>query len=68
MNYSSRLEGFYKLSPGQRVEWLANALGLDAAQVDALLSGGLDIEQADHLVENVVGIYSLPLGIAANFK
>jgi hydroxymethylglutaryl-CoA reductase len=67
MNYSSRLEGFYKLSPGQRVEWLANALGLDAAQVDALLSGGLDIEQADHLVENVVGIYSLPLGIAANF-
>jgi hydroxymethylglutaryl-CoA reductase len=67
MNYSSRLEGFYKLSPGQRVEWLANVFGLDAAQVDALLDGGLDIEQADHLVENVVGIYSLPLGIAANF-
>lgn len=67
VNYSSRLEGFYKLTPGQRIEWLSNLVGLDAVQVDALLGGGLDLEQADQLVENVVGIYSLPLGIAANF-
>ena len=67
MSYSSRLEGFYKLTPGQRVEWLANLADLDAEQVDALLSGGLDIEQADRLVENVIGLHSLPLGIAANF-
>lgn len=67
VNYSSRLEGFYKLTPGQRIEWLSNLLGLDALQVDALLGGGLDLEQADQLVENVFGIYSLPIGIAANF-
>jgi len=67
VNYSSRLEGFYKLTPGQRIEWLSNLLGLDALQVDALLGGGLDLEQADQLVENVFGIYSLPVGIAANF-
>lgn len=67
MNYSSRLEGFYKLTPGQRVEWLANLAELGPAQIDALLSGGLDLEQADQLVENVIGLYSLPLGIAANF-
>lgn len=67
MNYSSRLEGFYKLSPGQRVEWLANLVDLSPAQIEALLEGGLDLAQADHLVENVVGLYSLPFGIAANF-
>lgn len=67
MDYSSRLEGFYKLSPGQRIEWLANLADLDASQIDALLSGGLEIAQADKLVENAVGLYSLPLGIAANF-
>lgn len=67
MSYSSRLEGFYKLTPGQRIEWLSQVFGLDAVQVDDLLSGGLTLEQADHLIENVVGLYSLPFGIAANF-
>lgn len=67
MNYSSRLEGFYKLSPGQRIEWLAQIGDLNAVQIDDLLSGGLSLEQADHLIENVVGLYSLPFAIAANF-
>lgn len=30
-------------------------------------SGGLALEQADKMVENVVGTYALPLGIATNF-
>lgn len=67
MSYSSRLEGFYKLTPGARVEWLANLVGLDPTEIDALLSGGLELAQADQLVENVIGLYSLPLGIASNF-
>lgn len=67
MNYSSRLEGFYKLEPGQRIDWLTQVTGLDPVQVDDLLSGGLGLEQADQLIENVVGLYSLPFGIAANF-
>lgn len=64
---SSRLEGFYKLSPGQRVEWLAELVGLQPDEIEQLLAGGLEFEQADQLIENVVGLYSLPLGIAANF-
>ncbi|MBM4429262.1 MAG: hydroxymethylglutaryl-CoA reductase, degradative, partial [Chloroflexi bacterium] len=28
---------------------------------------GLGVEQADHMVENVVGVFGLPLGIATNF-
>ncbi len=67
MEYSSRLEGFYKLTPGQRIEWLAAIADLDSAQVDDLLNGGLELDQADRLIENVVGLYSLPFGIAANF-
>lgn len=67
MSYSSRLEGFYKLAPGQRIEWLSQLLDLNPSEVDALLSGGLTLEQADALSENVVGLYSLPLGVAANF-
>ncbi len=29
--------------------------------------GGLALEQADKMVENVIGTYALPLGIATNF-
>ncbi|MGE5139874.1 MAG: hydroxymethylglutaryl-CoA reductase, degradative [Rudaea sp.] len=67
MGYSSRLEGFYKLTPGARIEWLAQLVGLQPSEIEALLNGGVTIEQADQLVENAVGLYSLPLGIAANF-
>jgi len=31
-------------------------------------SGGLTPEAADHMIENVIGLYSLPLGIALNFQ
>jgi len=31
-------------------------------------SGGLSPESADHMIENVIGLYSLPLGIALNFQ
>lgn len=67
MDYSSRLEGFYKLSPGQRIEWLAQIINLGHVEVDDLLSGGLGLEEADRLSENVVGLFDLPFGIAANF-
>lgn len=39
---------------------------LSDAEVDAL-TAGLPLEVADHLVENVIGTYALPLGIAVNF-
>ena len=31
-------------------------------------TGGLSPEAADHMIENVIGLYSLPLGIALNFQ
>jgi hydroxymethylglutaryl-CoA reductase len=63
---SSRIRGFYKLSPAERQQALADWAGLSAQQIQAL-DGALSIAQADKMVENVVGTYALPLGIATNF-
>jgi len=59
---------FYNMSLEARHAWLQETQNLDA-QTISVLSGvnGLKIEQADHMIENVIGVFSLPLGIAHNF-
>jgi len=59
---------FYELSIDQRLALLAEETGLSADDL-AKLGGraGLNEAQADHMIENVVGTYALPLGIARNF-
>jgi hydroxymethylglutaryl-CoA reductase len=59
---------FYELSVDQRLKLLVEETGLSIDDL-ARLSGhtGLDVTQADHMIENVVGTYALPLGIARNF-
>ena len=58
---------FYELPMSERLQQLGEA-GLDANDMFALSNeGGLGAEQADHMIENVVGTYKLPLGIARNF-
>lgn len=65
---NSRLKGFYKLSVPERREMLASIAGLDSGMVDAWASNGeLDEETADRMIENVIGTYSLPIGVATNF-
>jgi hydroxymethylglutaryl-CoA reductase len=66
MNASSRISGFYKLSPAERRQLLINLTELSAEQA-AALDAGLTLAQADKMIENAVGVYGLPLGIAANF-
>ncbi len=68
MSCSSRLPGFYKLPLAERRKLLADKLGLDAAHTALLSAALLDEETADHMVENVVGVYGLPLGIGLNFQ
>ncbi|HEX2981645.1 MAG TPA: hydroxymethylglutaryl-CoA reductase, degradative [Anaerolineaceae bacterium] len=59
---------FYDLPVAERLAEVAQAAGLDAAERDALGGlAGLPLEQADAMIENVVGLYALPLGIARNF-
>ncbi len=60
---------FYNLEQHERLEWLHQHTQLTAAELNDLAGGeyGLSAEQADHMIENVVGRYALPLGIAQNF-
>ncbi|MBI5291865.1 MAG: hydroxymethylglutaryl-CoA reductase, degradative [Chloroflexi bacterium] len=65
---SSRLPGFYDKTQPERAAMAAEWAGLDAKTRAALDgSGGLSPEQADHMIENVVGLHALPLGVAVNF-
>jgi hydroxymethylglutaryl-CoA reductase len=66
MTKSSRLPGFFKLSTGDRQQLLAELAELDDVDLQAL-AGGITAADADVLVENAVGIYSLPFAIAPNF-
>lgn len=64
---SSRLPGFYKRTLAERVQAVADWAGLDEAERAVLAGQGLSPSQADLMIENVVGTYALPLGIAVNF-
>ncbi len=69
MSHSSRLSGFYRQSLPERAALIAEWAALTPADLAAITGeAGLSIDLADRLVENVVGIYSLPFGIAANFQ
>ncbi|HIC89583.1 MAG TPA: hydroxymethylglutaryl-CoA reductase, degradative [Anaerolineae bacterium] len=66
MTRSSRISGFYKLSVEERLRFVADWAGLNEGEI-ALLRQGLTTTQGDKMIENVVGTYALPLGIAVNF-
>jgi hydroxymethylglutaryl-CoA reductase len=66
MTRTSRLSGFYQKSIAERVAIVAEWAALSRDEV-ALLADGLSVAQADKMVENVIGRYCLPLGIATNF-
>jgi len=68
MNKSSKISGFYKLKPKERLALVKDFAGLTEEECDLIQNtGSLSLEVADHMIENVVGAFSLPLGIAVNF-
>ncbi len=60
---------FYQLGLEERRAWVAEQAGIAREDVD-VLSGidGLSAEQADHMIENVIGVFGVPLGIARHFR
>ena len=64
---SSRLSGFYRKSVEERIRELIDKGFLEEGAGDTLLSGGLTVEGADSLSENVIGTYRLPFSVAPNF-
>lgn len=66
--HTSRLPGFYKRSLPERAAVVGEWAGLTPAEQAAMIGvHGLSATQADQMIENVIGIYSLPLGVATNF-
>lgn len=63
---TSRISGFYNLTLDERRAQLADASQLTP---DDLLpfTNGLSAEAADHMIENAIGTFALPLGIGLNF-
>ncbi|MEA1904555.1 MAG: hydroxymethylglutaryl-CoA reductase, degradative [Candidatus Hadarchaeota archaeon] len=69
MGKSSRISGFYRLSVEGRLRLVKEFAGLTDREVEVLRrTGALEAEQADRMIENVVGTMELPLGIAVNFR
>ena len=64
---SSRLPGFYRAPLDQRQAELARQVGLSEEELLLLASGGVTPADADRIIENVVGVYALPLGLGLNF-
>lgn len=65
----SRIPGFYRLPLLERQQHLAHHLGVPLDDLKQRLAhGGLSAEVADKTIENAIGTYALPLGIALNFR
>lgn len=65
---TSRLAGFYKLKVTERLDHLDAWQPLTAEEKMRIRGESLPLEKADMMVENVIGTFAMPLGIAANFK
>ena len=68
-NRSSRIGGFHKKSPRERLDLVAGFADLAPDAVERLADfGNLSPELADRLIENVVATMNIPIGIATNVK
>lgn len=62
------LSGFYKLNPKERIKLVKEYADLTAEETALLQStGSLPMDTADRMIENVIGAFPVPLGIAVNF-
>jgi len=64
---TSQISGFYKLPVEKRVELVQTFADLSAEDLK-ILEKSLDIQTTDRMIENVIGNFEIPLGVAVNFK
>jgi len=63
---TSRIPGFYKLPPNERLKAVAEQVEVGSDEISQV-ERGLVLDQAEKMVENVIGMFQVPLGIATNF-
>jgi hydroxymethylglutaryl-CoA reductase len=69
MAKTSVISGFYKLPPKERLAIISDLAGLTPEETGLLQqSCSLPLDVADHMVENVIGVFPEPMGIAVNFQ
>lgn len=62
-------KGFSKLNYQERLNVLHKAQLLSEQDLDYLRRGGIqDVSLAEHFIENAIGYFQLPLGMATNFN
>ena len=67
---NSSISKLFEKSRKERLDIVANFANLSGDEIDILQNenGGISFDKADKMVENAIGTFSLPLGIATNFK
>ncbi|MET2828633.1 hydroxymethylglutaryl-CoA reductase, degradative [Mesorhizobium shangrilense] len=64
---NSRIENLRNLSPAERLGRVGDIVSLTDAERNAFAPNGLPIMLADGMIENVIGTFELPIGVATNF-
>lgn len=68
MEKQSKISGFYKKTPEERLEVVKKFSELSESEIETLRkTGSMEIQHADKLIENVISTIEIPLGIATNF-
>jgi hydroxymethylglutaryl-CoA reductase len=68
MSKTSGFSGFYKLSVEERLRIVKDFANLTGEEMKMLKNtGALPLELADRMIENVIGAFPIPLGVAVNF-
>jgi hydroxymethylglutaryl-CoA reductase len=69
MTIDSRLPNFRALSPAQRFEHIARIANLTDEEAALVTTpGALGVDLANGMIENVIGTFELPFGVAGNFQ
>src|SRR3984957_9021349 len=69
MARTSRFPGFYKITVQERRALVAETTGVAPEDMGTgLEAGGVGADTADKFVENVLGTYALPFGVALNVR
>ena len=66
----SSISKFFEKNRKERLEIVSKFSGLTPEEIQTIENsgGGISFEQADKMIENGIGTFSLPFGIATNFR
>ena len=66
----SSISKFFEKTRKERLDIVGSFANLSAEELEILQSndGGISFEKADKMIENAIGTFSLPLGVATSFK